>query len=356
MSRSVDDELSDLRRCTDRPDDPANAELVLRALRHRSYRVVQRAAILSVDVAAKSQCGELAAALLSAYKRFLEKPEKVDPGCPAKTAIIDALRRIDFDDIVFEAEVFEAEVFGAEVFGAEVCGAEGFDEEGFFTQATRYRQLEPVFGGSVDAAAELRVHAAFALVEMGSRRALPALVDLLADSEAACRAGAARALATTNQDAAKFLLRLKVRQGDKNAQVLGECVLSFLEIGGADAVPLAVPYLNDANLDRRLETAIALGTSRHTEAFAPLKQRAQLASDAEERRIMFTALALLQYKEAIDFLLEQVNSADVSVVVAALHALSHLRDQDSVRERLKTLALEKSHPDIRAALEKYFGE
>jgi HEAT repeat protein len=71
---------------------------------------------------------------------------------------------------------------------------------------------------------------------------------------------------------------------------------------------------------------------------------------------MFTALALLQYKEAIDFLLEQVNSADVSVVVAALHALSHLRDQDSVRERLKTLALEKSHPDIRAALEKYFGE
>jgi HEAT repeat protein len=346
MSRSVDDELSDLRRCTDRPDDPANAELVLRALRHRSYRVVQRAAILSVDVAAKSQCGELAAALLSAYKRFLEKPEKVDPGCPAKTAIIDALRRIDFDDIVFEAEVF----------GAEVCGAEGFDEEGFFTQATRYRQLEPVFGGSVDAAAELRVHAAFALVEMGSRRALPALVDLLADSEAACRAGAARALATTNQDTAKFLLRLKVRQGDKNAQVLGECVLSFLEIGGADAVPLAVPYLNDANLDRRLETAIALGTSRHAEAFAPLKQRAQVASDAEERRIMFTALALLQYKEAIDFLLEQVNSADVSVVVAALHALSHLRDQDSVRERLKTLALEKSHPDIRAALEKYFGE
>jgi HEAT repeat protein len=346
MSRSVDDELSDLRRCTDRPDDPANAELVLRALKHRSYRVVQRAAKLSVDVAAKSQCGELAAALLSAYKRFLEKPEKVDPGCPAKTAIIDALRRIDFDDIDFEAEVFDA----------KVCGADGFDEEGFFTQATRYRQLEPVFGGSVDAAAELRVHAAFALVEMGSRRALPALVDLLADSEAACRAGAARALATTNQDAAKFLLRLKVRQGDKNAQVLGECVLSFLEIGGADAVPLAVPYLNDANLDRRLETAIALGTSRHTEAFAPLKQRAQLASDAEERRIMFTALALLQYKEAIDFLLEQVNSADVSVVVAALHALSHLRDQDSVRERLKTLALEKSHPDIRAALEKYFGE
>lgn len=135
MPRSVVDELSDLRRCSQQPGDPANTEVVLRALKHRSYRVVQLAAKLAVDVAAKSRCGELAAALLAAYQRFLEKPEKVDPGCPAKTAIIDALRRIDFDGIVFDVKVF---------------GEEDFDEEDFFTQATRYRQPEPVFGGSVD--------------------------------------------------------------------------------------------------------------------------------------------------------------------------------------------------------------
>ena len=337
MPGSTDDELSELRRCSERLDDPDNTKVVLRALRHRSYRVVQLAAKIAEKTAAKLQGDELAAGLVAAYRRLSEKAEKVDPGCPAKMAIIDALRRIDFDSIVDTARVFG-----------------GLDEEAFFAEATRYRQLEPVFGGSVDAAAELRVHAAFALVEMGSRRALPALVDLLADSEAACRAGAARALATTNQDVAQLLLRLRVRQGDTNAQVLGECLLSFLEIGGADAVPLVVHYLNDADVERRLEAAIALGTSRHAAALAPLMRRAEV-SDAEERRMVYMALALLQHKEAIEFLLQQVDSADVAVTVAALHALSHVRDQESVRENLGRHGLDKAHPDIRAEYEKYFG-
>jgi HEAT repeat protein len=286
---------------------------------------------MAPNVATQSQRDALGVALLAAYDRFLEKPEKVDPGCPAKTAIIDALRRIDFY-------------------------VKDFDEEDFFLQAARYRQPESVFGGSVDAAAELRVHAVFALLDMGSRQAFPTLVDLLADEEKACRAGAARALAATGQDTAKLLLRLKVHQGDSDAQVLGECLLSFLEVDGADAVPLVLPYLNGVDVDRRLEAAIALGTSREPEAFQPLKHRALVPSDAEERRIMFTSLALLQLNEATEFLLGQVSSREVPITVAALHALSHVRDQNSVRESLKKLALEKAHPDIQAACEQYFGE
>ncbi len=331
MPRSIDDELSALRDCDARPDDPANVEVVVRALGHPSYRVVQRAAQMAPSMATESHRDALGTALLAAYDRFLEKPDKTDPGCPAKTAIIDALRRIDFY-------------------------VKDFDEEDFFLEAARYRQLESVFGGSVDAAAELRVHAVFSLLDLGSRHAFPTLVDLLADTEKACRAGAARALAATGQDTAKLLLRLKVYLGDSDAQVLGECLLSYLEIAGADAVPLVLPYLNNSDVDRRLEAAIALGTSRQPAAFPHLKHRALVPGDAEERRIMFTSLALLQLNEATEFLLGQVSSREVPVTVAALHALSHVRDQDSVRASLKNLALEKTHPDIRAAYQEYFGE
>ena len=320
MSRSSKDQLNDLELAA---ADPSTAmDAVTFALEKSSYRIAKRAG----EIAVQLESEQLLAPLESAFHRFCRRGEKSDPGCVAKTVIIDALRTLHFDD------------------------------EDFFAAACQYSQPEPVWGGSVDAAAELRVLAAFALVEMNSRLALPILVDLLVDDEKTCRAGAARALAATGQPAAKLLLRLKTHLGDPEPQVLGECLTGLLDIAQAEAVPIVAGYLMDASLDNRLEAAIALGSSRQVAALEPLQRQFQAADEHEEKSIVLTAIALLQHDDAIEFVRQQLQSKKVQMAVAAIHALSHVRDKQTVKKHLEPLFNKRQHPDIEAALDEYFGE
>ena len=136
------------------PDDAVDA--VRKGLTHSSARVVKRAAIICLD----QRMEELAGSLCAAYQRLLKKPQKSDPGCDAKLAIIEALRHLDFADV------------------------------DFYLTALHYRQHEPVWGGSVDTAAEVRATAAMALVRLGAPNLVLELVDLMVDPEPAARAGA----------------------------------------------------------------------------------------------------------------------------------------------------------------------
>ena len=117
--------------------------------------------------------------LLTAYERFLKNPLKKDPGCEAKTPLCEALRQIQYDD----GDFFLAEI--------------------------HYRQVEPVYGDPIDSAAELRAIFGFALLQLNDSRAMSELVDLLTDPEKMARAGGARAIAHTRDEASALLLRLK---------------------------------------------------------------------------------------------------------------------------------------------------
>ena len=83
---------------------------------------------------------------------------------------------------------------------------------------------------------------------------------------------------------------------------------------------------------------------------------ASLAEEREEKRILLTAIALLQHDAAIEFVLEQVASKQVQIAAAAVVALSHVRDKQSVKKRLQPLlAKSRQHPDVQSAFDQHFG-
>ena len=96
--------------------------------------------------------------------------------------------------------------------------------------ALRYRQLEPVWGGTADTAVDVRASCAMGLVASGYSRALVELTALLNDTDAAARVGAVRAIACGNPREAELLLRSKALAGDAEPQVLGECFTGLLAV------------------------------------------------------------------------------------------------------------------------------
>jgi len=264
-----------------------------------------RSIFFAAQLARRTDAERYTETLLGAYQRLFKKPTKSDPGCEAKTEIIEALSSANHDD------------------------------EAFFLEAVKYRQLEPVRGGEVDTAAKLRVVAAFRLTELNGLRAIGPLVELLLDPEKTARAGAARALATCGEDHGKPLLRLKLAYGDKEAEVIGEVSVAYLAVARDEGISHVASYLKSEHIDKRLEVALALGESRLPGALEPLRRHMLRIDDREEARITLTAIALHQSEASVQYLLEQLNPASQCVFKReVIHALSHVRDQNNMKTQL----------------------
>ena len=177
-------------------DRAAQSAPLTAALSHKHYRVVAKAARLAADKLAY----ELVQALRAAYPRFLEKPVKADPNCFAKKAIVRALVALDYED-------------------AE-----------FFSAGLQLKQMEPVWGGTVDTAADVRASCAMGLVASGNPRALVAITQLLYDPEPDARVGAVRAAAYGKPARGRTLLRAKVLARDAEPAILGECFTALLSV------------------------------------------------------------------------------------------------------------------------------
>ena len=127
---TVDDKLAALEAAGGSAAADALSAALATALADRSYRVVA----LAAHLAAEKLVYAAVPWLIRAYTGLLDKPVKRDPNCLAKKAIVRALHDLDCDD-------------------AE-----------FFIAGLSYRQLEPVWGGTVDTATDLRCSAATASV------------------------------------------------------------------------------------------------------------------------------------------------------------------------------------------------
>jgi hypothetical protein len=122
-------------------DRAAQSATIKPFLGDKHFRVVAKAANLTGE----RSLLELIPDLLSAYARFLVDPVKRDPNCIAKGAIARALVTLGCDDV------------------------------GFFLEGSRYRQPEPVWGGSADTAIDVRCSCAMGLVATGYSRAVQEL-------------------------------------------------------------------------------------------------------------------------------------------------------------------------------------
>ncbi len=281
----------------------ADSESTLAALRETLASEVAAVVAKAARIAADAELDSLSDDLAAAFARFMAAPGKSDKGCLAKSAIVDALRRLESsDDTVFLAGI-------------------------------RHRQLEPVWGGTTDTACELRSACAAALVEMGYPDILTEVGQLLADAEPSVRAAAAKALAAAEVPAGAALLRLKVLLGDAEPNVTQECFVALLSISPDSSDTFVGQFLEDDDAAVCEAAAFALAQSRTVAAFAALNDWYHREVQAERRRTALTGLALLRREDAFELLFSVVATGSPASARDAIQALSIYRPDDQLRER-----------------------
>ena len=274
-------------------DDP-DADLA-KGLQSKWPLVAAKAARLIGDHDRRDLGEKLAASLAG----LLRAPAASDKGCTAKTAMARALLKLEYDD----AELFLA--------------------------GMRHVQPEPVWGGSEDAAADLRAVCAMGLVNSTYPDKLRELVMLMADPAWPARSGAIRAVAAVGGESAALLLRLKACVGDKEPEMMSDCFTALLAVEGAPAVPLVVSFAPKS------EAAIlALGACRLAEAIQALRDLFTRSADPETRRTILLSLATSRSEAAIEYLAGLVHEAPVSTATLALRAAAIHRADERIRSMI----------------------
>jgi hypothetical protein len=306
-----------LRGVRERPDDEASRAELRRVLRGEGSHAVARAAAIVGELELAPFVPELVAAI----PRFFDDIPRADPGCSAKTAIVEALRRLGHDDATL------------------------------YRRAARHVQLEPVFGGRVDTAVDLRGSAALALGETGGRDVLADLAELLADAEPPVRISAARALAAYGSELGVPLLRLKALVPEPEPRVVAECLLSLLRLDAPGQQAFVARFLEKSEALAEA-AAVALGESRSPEAFALLRDWLPQAARRGLTRTALVAIASLRRDEAIELLLAVVREEPPPAARDALYALASLGAGETLLERVRSAA--SARPGLAPTLERAF--
>src|SRR5205823_7868258 len=183
-------------------------------------------------------------------------------------------------------------------------------------------------------AAELRGQCAQGLARTNDPDALFDLVEMLVDSEAAARAGAARAIGDRGRNDGINVLRLKVLTGDKEANVIGECLGALMHLDPAGALAFVARRLDSDDDGIAEGAAVALGESRQRAALEVLLNWLEAPRSDELLRAGMLAVAMNRSDEAVSYLISRVQNAPLRVGTHALTALRIFRDSDRVRARV----------------------
>ncbi|RCS52841.1 hypothetical protein DTL42_08390 [Bremerella cremea] len=278
------------------------------ALGDPSNRVVERAA----ELIAETEENSFTPPLLKAYWRLKRNPLKKDPGCLGKTAIVKALIQLEHTD----PEVFRDGVV--------------------------YQQIEPHWKGDRDTAAELRGICAIGLVHfVPTLEVLNHCAMLLVDRWPEARLGAAQALGALGQAEATPLLRMKLKLGDDQAEVHGECCSALLKIDREAGLEILRPFLASHDADCCVQTALALGEAKLPGTFDLLRSTWGHRSELGVRESLLLCIGLLRSSESQDFLLSLIDARDLRTAADAVKALRLHGDQGEIRQRTE-MAVEKT--------------
>jgi HEAT repeat protein len=300
--KTVDEKLDALNESSTAGNRALQNEAIHKALEDKHFRVVAKAAA----IAGERSLHERTADLITAYARFLHDPVKRDPNCLAKAAIARALMQLNCQQITF------------------------------YMKGIRYRQPEPVWGGTTDTAVDVRCSCAMGLVATGYWRAIQELTALLNDSEAPARSGAVRAISCGNPREAEALLRFKVLTGDTEPEVIGECFTALLSIAADDCLEFVAQFLSGKDEGLRDLAALALGESRHPGALQHLRAAwDEVYVPAAQRVVLLRAAALHRTEPAFDWLIEILERGDRRHADIAVDALSVYERNTKLIERVQ---------------------
>ncbi|SIO65053.1 HEAT repeat [Singulisphaera sp. GP187] len=318
---SLDDKLAAIRALRGEELSDEQKGGLRKRIGDRSNLVVAAAAA----IAGENALAELAGDLQAAFARFLVNPVKDDKLCRAKLAIVQALDRMEHP------------------------------QPDVFLKAARHVQLEPAWGGSEDSAPRLRAAALVALARTEGPDSLPVLVDAMADPAKDVRIAAAVALGAVGTVGAGLVLRLKVRLGDKDPDVLSECLSGLLTVDPRENLPFVAEFLDPGNPPACEAAAMALGRSRLAEALDPLRDCWERSHSDELGRHILLAIAILRRPTAMDFLADLVASESEPDAIAALSALGIYKDDPRLGERIAEVVRGRGSPRLQAAFEREFG-
>lgn len=317
---SLDDKLAAIRELRGQVLIPEHKVELRKRLGDRSNLIVAAAAV----IAGENVLLELAPELEAAFDRFLVNPLKDDKLCRAKIAVIQALDRMEYQ------------------------------RPDVFLKAARHVQFEPIWGGSEDSAPPLRAAALIALARVEGSSSLPLLVDAMADPAKDVRIAAAVALGAVGTEGAGLVLRLKARLGDKDPDVLSECLGGLLAVDPKENLPIVAGFLDPGHPATCEAAALALGKSRLPEALDPLKECLEEVHSAELRQQILLAIAILRRPTAIDFLVEYVGSEPEPNAIAALSVLRIYKEDPKLHERIAGIIRERAIPLLRAVFDREF--
>ena len=315
--------IEQYRQLCEAADANAVAKATAKALSDRHYLLVARAA----ELCAERLIYDSEPDLIRAYDRLLANPAKKDPGCTAKGAIARALVALDSQD------------------------------SDFYLAGIRYEQREPVWGGTVDTAVDLRCTCAMGLVATAYPRALIELVTLLHDPEPHARSGAARAIACTEPLAAEAVLRSKALTGDPEAEVIGDCLVGLLQVEPDASPSFVAGFLDDPDPDIDQLAALALGESRLDEALRLLRERWDEQPLKRDRdRLLLRAAVLHRSEAAFEWLCGLVANGDKTSARLIVEELAVYRANKKLHRRLSAAMDERDDGSLRLVFQRAWNE
>ncbi|MBV9771535.1 MAG: hypothetical protein JOZ32_18335 [Bryobacterales bacterium] len=320
-SPSTEDALAAIHALRQSPDKYNLERDLVPFLRHKSNHVIAAAAA----TAERLEAHALAADLVLAFEKLMRDPARLDPGCKALTAIVQAL--VQMDDAA--AKVYFAGI--------------------------RHVQKEGSFGPPVDVAAPLRGLCARGLARMGHPDALLESVPLLVDAEIAARTGAIRAIGDSGRPDGVLLLRLKALLGDKEPEVTGECFGALLTLDPAGSVEFVATFLHSRDKEIAEQAALALGESRLAAAFEVLRGAWEQGGAAEQRRTLLVAIAMLRSDAALQFLLDRLATESGPVAAHALVGLAFYARDEAKLSLVEQIVRQRNDGALDAVFAREFG-
>jgi HEAT repeats/PBS lyase HEAT-like repeat len=317
---SLDDKLAAIRKLRGQSLSAEQKAELRKRIGDRSNLVVAAAAA----IVGENTLVELARDLEAAFDRFLVNPLKDDKLCRAKVAVIQALDKMEHQ------------------------------EPDVFYKAVRHVQFEPVWGGSEDSAPPLRAAAVIALARIEGSRALPRLVDAMTDAAKDVRIASAVALGAVGTEAAGLLLRLKARIGDRDPEVLSECLSGLLAVDPKENLPIVAEFLEPGDAAKCEAAALALGKSRLPEALDPLQTCWPRCYSPDVRQQVLLAIAMLRLPIAIDYLMGLVATESEPNAIEALSALRIHNYDPRLCERIAKLLDDKGSATLRDRFDRDF--
>lgn len=292
-------------------------------LRHALAGSVSLLASKAADIAAAKGVHELIPDMVGAFERFLVDGAHTDKLCNAKISVAKALNTLEF-------------------MGDSV-----------FLKGAYYVQKEPAYGEPIDTAIELRCNCAHGLARIVHPDAHAVLADMLVDREPPVRVAAAKGLTYLGSRESELLLRLKVLTGDREIDVMSECLAGLVTIAPDRSVEFAARFLRSEDIALAESAALAIGQSHSPAAYALLRKCWDDDPLPDRRRSLLLPIALLRTDDAFDFLLDVVRTADVRTSTQAVSALS-LYASGSHIESIREAVLTRREPDILDRFEREF--